>query len=37
MTAPAMTQWGHPQPRSGEGAVAMKWGYHPLAGESGAS
>lgn len=25
-------QWGHPQPRSGEGAAAM-WGYLPLAGE----
>src|ERR1700756_581299 len=24
--------WGHPQPRSGEGA----WGHHPLAGASGA-
>jgi hypothetical protein len=26
-------QWGHSQPRSGEGDVAM-WGYLPLAGES---
>jgi hypothetical protein len=24
MTAPATMQWGHPQPRSGEGAEAMK-------------
>jgi hypothetical protein len=29
-------QWGHPQPRSGEGDEAMRWGYRPLAGESGA-
>jgi hypothetical protein len=24
MTAPATMQWGHPQPRSGEGDEAMK-------------
>jgi hypothetical protein len=35
MTRAATMQWGHPQPRSGEGD-AMRWGYLPLAGESGA-
>src|ERR1700739_3482507 len=29
-------QWGHPQPRSGEGDEAMRRGHLPLAGESGA-
>ena len=36
MTAPATMQWGRPQPRSGEGDEAMRWGHLPLAGESGA-
>jgi hypothetical protein len=36
MTATATMQWGHPQPRSGEGDAAMRWGHLPLAGESGA-
>jgi pyruvate carboxylase len=33
MTAPATMQSGH-RPLAGD--KAMRWGYHPLAGESGA-
>jgi hypothetical protein len=34
--APATMQWGHPEPRGGEGDEAMRWGHLPLAGASGA-